>query len=437
MKANRQNLAAEKDDAIEAAISLLRERGMSAVSFRLIGERAGIHPATLQSRHGTKHALLDRVFALLADQEIRYARHVGELATGAKTHGEGAKLFGHVICGGGGEREPARDLALVEMLIAAARDPTIRPHAGRWLHQMQRCWAAAFAAEPGSPDLGWFLTELQVGLMAASIGCGRPLETAMANGEIVARALDIELPDGHTWFSTFLEQARRNRPRGTTGQRTDSQSERLLTAGAEIVAIYGADALSFRSVANRAGLGLSAVTNAFPKRQDLINAIYDRIFEGVAYAAPLDRSFRDVDAAAEYFVEVMLKRRFAGANLLLALAELYVAAARHPSLRDLAWFVRMTRGNVHREGNAAPDQLSPRAFDSHAMALWLPGCFLTHASCTVESRLASVLETRVRFGLGRLAPRGAWPARLGSDGGSRSRAGGGRPKTGTASGRRS
>lgn len=403
--------ATAQDGAIEAAISIFREKGLSAVSFRSIGESSGIHHATLQFRYGTKRDLLDRVFALLVDQETHAFKAVAEIAEQVRTPTEGAGLYRQVVCGSGAV-EHARSLALIEMLIAAVRDSAIRPHAERWLSRLQQSWETAFAFDESAADVGWFLTELQIGLLVAGIGSGRPLETAIANGELVERALGLALPEGRSWFSAFFDEVRQRTFSDRPVDRADQQSNRLTTAGAEIVAIKGADALSFRSVADRAGLTLSAATNNFPKRHDLINAVYDRIFDEIVYSPVRSVSFRDEDTAALYFVDVLLNRQFAGANLGLALAELYLAAARHPSLRDLAWRTRMSRGNEAGRDWAA-DPTSGQSFDSHLAALWLLGCALTHGARVPDDRLRSIFEQRARFGLKRLKLRFGWQSHKG------------------------
>jgi AcrR family transcriptional regulator len=393
-----------QDAAIEAALSIFRDKGLSAISFRSVGEKAGIHPATLQFRFGTKRELLDGVFSLLADQEAERAQQIEKLANRAtKPPSAGTHLYQLTLCGG--EPERGRNLILFEMLIAAIRDPAIRPHADKWLSETQHSWTAAFSPSDNADDFGWFLTELQIGLLVSGIGSGRPRETALVNAEIVDRAFGRLLPEDAAWFSAFFDEVLKHKPTAPGGAgKANDLSERLLTAGAEIVATQGADALSFRNVAHRAGTTPSATQNAFPKRQDLINAVYDRIYQNIAYPfTPID-SFRDASGTAAYFVDVILNRQFAGAYLGLSFAELYLAAARHPTLCDLAWYMRMTRGNVIDDTNRNTHVARGVSFDLHAVALWAFGCTLVHASREPEAKLRDVLEKRVEFGLARLWP---------------------------------
>jgi AcrR family transcriptional regulator len=49
------------DEIIEAAIDILRERGLDAVSMRSVSSRLGVSPVPLYSRVGNKEALLDAI----------------------------------------------------------------------------------------------------------------------------------------------------------------------------------------------------------------------------------------------------------------------------------------------------------------------------------------------------------------------------------------
>ena len=62
------DLELETDDIVDAAIVILRERGLDAVSMRSVAERLSVSPMPLYTRVGNKAALIDAVAdQLLAD----------------------------------------------------------------------------------------------------------------------------------------------------------------------------------------------------------------------------------------------------------------------------------------------------------------------------------------------------------------------------------
>ena len=66
--AKPNDLDLEADEIVEAAILILRERGLDAVSMRNVADRLGVSPMPLYTRVGNKAALIDAVAdQLLAD----------------------------------------------------------------------------------------------------------------------------------------------------------------------------------------------------------------------------------------------------------------------------------------------------------------------------------------------------------------------------------
>ena len=66
--ARPSDLDLEADEIITAAVEILREQGLDAVSMRSVSARLGVSPVPLYSRIGNKDALLDAVAdRLLAD----------------------------------------------------------------------------------------------------------------------------------------------------------------------------------------------------------------------------------------------------------------------------------------------------------------------------------------------------------------------------------
>jgi AcrR family transcriptional regulator len=389
----------DRNELVEAALSLFREQGLSGVTQRAVAERAGVPAATLQHRFGSKDELLRDTFAALAAAAIAAIdRDAAALGTPPTTPDESAQLFTAVA---GGPLLAAADTpALLEMLTQAVRDEGARPAARAWTDRLQAHWQAAVAAwsvELG--DAGWLLTELQVGLALVSVGAGNRLAAALANRDVAEWVFYGPVELAGPWFRRFLAEATA-RPAPSLGPGRVALHPKLAEAGAEIVARQGPTALSFRSVAEAAGVSLSAVTHHFPRRDVLLYAVYRHLHDALARQAEATATGQPEWRSTQPAVEMVLNARIAGAPMFLASAELCLAAAREPTLGDMAWMMRMTRGLYqYRRGDPAFDPAGRAAFLSHIRSIWMTGCALVHAARDGEAGLAAVLGERFRAGL--------------------------------------
>ena len=394
-------------ELIEEALKLCRARGIAALTFRSLASEAAVPAATLQSRFGKKEQILDLTFRSAVHAEMRALEPLSALTETTEPSLDRVRaLFRQLVRPQDGE-QAARLTMLLEMLVARIRNPAIGDCVAQWLDGLHAFWAEACRFDAAHEDLGWFLVELQVGLQLTTACCHRPLEIALANDDLADRAIRGRSSASPLWYRALMQSA----IAVETGMPAEAQAkselfDRLLLAGAETVAARGASALSFRNVAAHTGVSLSAVTHYFPKRQSLIYAVYRRIFEEIASDWPnarTGRAKRNAERIAESYLDKVLHRKFGGACQPIAHAELYLLAARDPSLSDLAWHMRMTRG-VHWLRDPKPpfdDSMGPEAFSAHAEAIWMLGCALVHMARETEADLPVILKRRALFGIGR------------------------------------
>ncbi|HLG86784.1 MAG TPA: TetR family transcriptional regulator [Alphaproteobacteria bacterium] len=392
---------------IDEALKLCRARGIAALTFRSLANEAAIPAATLQSRFGKKEQILELTFRSAVDAELQALEQLSALTDMAGPSLEHAHaLFRQLVRPPDGE-QTARLTLLLEMLVARIRNPEIGYCVVHWLRGLHAFWSSACRFDAEHEDLGWFLVELQVGLQLTTACCHRPLEIALANDDLADRSIRGRSGVAPLWYRALMQRA----IAVETGMPADTSSkselfDRLLLAGAETVAARGASALSFRNVAAQAGVSLSAVTHYFPRRQSLIYAVYRRIFEEIASDWPNVRGGRikrNAERIAESYLDKVLHRKFGGACQPIAHAELYLLAARDPSLSDLAWHMRMTRG-LHWIRDPKPpfdDSTGSEAFSAHAEAIWMLGCSLVHMACETETDLPATLKRRALFGIRR------------------------------------
>jgi AcrR family transcriptional regulator len=400
----------------DSALTVARQDGFSAITFRSLAETANVSVASLQTRFGTKDGILDLAFAAVADSEIRRIDTLASTVAAIPISPQSGRiLFGTVIqeqCSAGSPNQPI----LIEMLVESLRDSGAKSHVRRWLSRVERFWSDRYRVHPDPDAFGRFLMEFQIGLTMTTACCRRPVETGLANDDLIERVLGTGRDRDPLWYRALLAGAidlERGLP--VDDAMRSEMRERLLTAGAEVVAAQGARALSYRSVAARAAISPSAVTHYFPKREALIYSVYRRIYEEIAFDAE-GMSFishsRDPEIVAQSYVDIILKRKFAGVCQPVAHAELYLLAARNEGLADLAWHMRMTRGIYWME-KARPGGLADRdAFDAHAVAIWGLGCSLAHLASEQGAGIENALRRSIAFGINVFERGPAFPAAI-------------------------
>jgi AcrR family transcriptional regulator len=399
----------KETDVLESALALCRNGGLSALTFRSLASAAKISAATLQSRFKKKEKILDWVVAAAIDEDIAYLTELTALLPVELTRDNAARFFTNTVRTRANNRTPQTTLIL-EIIIAGTRDPGVRPHLRRWLDCVRRLWSRVFRTEGRAEELGQFLAEFQVGLELTTICSHRPLEANLANDALIARAIAGDA-GGFEWYCTLLDQATAadNGLPSIPPQKSEI-FERLLVAGAQIVAGDGAAALTFRTLAARADVSLSAITHYFPKRSNLIYSIYHRIYEEVTTDRLFDVSALPLppeDGVRDY-VDMILRPRFGGVCQPIAHAELYLLAARDPSLADLAWHLRMTRGAYWiRKMQVGIDPFSKTGFAAHTEAIWLLGCSLVNMATLDQDKLLETFREKVAFGVAKLNRRRA------------------------------
>ncbi|GGQ73942.1 TetR/AcrR family transcriptional regulator [Couchioplanes azureus] len=130
---------------LRAATELIAERGWSAISTRLLAERAGVAP-------GVVHYHFPSVQALLSEAALGAARSLTAQAVpvlaGTRSAGEALSVLLDALDGAG-----AVSVLFVETYLAAARDEALRTALGEVIGEFRRELADRFAAH-AVPDPG-------------------------------------------------------------------------------------------------------------------------------------------------------------------------------------------------------------------------------------------------------------------------------------------
>ncbi|OJF16028.1 TetR/AcrR family transcriptional regulator [Couchioplanes caeruleus] len=126
---------------LQAATELIAERGWSAISTRMLAERAGVAP-------GVVHYHFTSVQALLSEAALQAARSLtaqaGPVLAGARSADEALTVLLAMLDGSGGT--DAVSVLFVETYLAAARDEALQSALGEVIAEFRRQLADRLAA---------------------------------------------------------------------------------------------------------------------------------------------------------------------------------------------------------------------------------------------------------------------------------------------------
>jgi AcrR family transcriptional regulator len=154
-----------RDRLLAAAVDLFAERGYDRVRVRDIADRAGVTTGAIYAHYPDMAALLADAAGRAVDHAVQAVAHVGLgaalLATATET-------------GAGGRRLSREQALLLEAIVAARREPTLRRALGEVLRERLEVVRGAVeqARQDGelradlSPEaLAWFLYLAPIGLL--------------------------------------------------------------------------------------------------------------------------------------------------------------------------------------------------------------------------------------------------------------------------------
>lgn len=349
---------------------LIAEAGSRAASIRAIADRAGLPPPTLQHHYPSKALLYRAIYATAVERHLdaslgALAGLGGLPAMDDLRQGAAGALLGIWLA-------QTRDATLVilNLLAHAARDADYADLARDWNDRLASGLAAALHLAPSEASC---LVELLIGLVLTSTAPGRILEYDLLNREVLAFVLGGQAKGAGRWRGLFWRGVGPGRPEGREGaQRKSIQA--ALDAGVLIMAEAGAEALTYRNIANRAAISASSVQHGFPTRSALVLGVYQEVRR--RYSAPfLDPMPASGDGdIVRMFARMIVGQRAGAAPLVLASCELFLSAAWEADLADHAWEMRLARGMLLH------DRQGPSDFQAHVQSLWTLGLSLVQLS---------------------------------------------------------
>lgn len=347
---------------LQAAMRLVETNGLRGLSLRPLAEHLGLTVSALSHRFGLKDELVGALIEAAVAQDAAFLdRWLDRIAAMQVRDGALMAEVADAILSDIAGPEALRTRFYCELLQGAATRPDLIPAVAAWSARRLAFWRAACAGlaplAPEGPDLGEILHDFSMGDAAYGLAIGDLAAYRWLRRLNLRRLCCGLIPPDNAQelrqYEVFRAALGELEPAGGATL-TDWQAKVAGHISALIIA-EGADAVTHRAIAARAGLPNSTLAYHFPRQEDLLRAgmadVSDRVRRATAPGPGGD--------APEYQLTAIETAR---ATFALALV-----VGRMPGLKAAAADLRRRRGEnyvgyIARErGAAAIDVVSAQA----------------------------------------------------------------------------
>lgn len=355
---------------------ILRSSGINGLSIRAVAERLGLAPSNLHYRFGSQKLMLRQGVEQVADSYNNQLDRVQtELARNDLDCSAVANLLRFFVHGGD-EWLRSSALVLLELALMNSTSRSLGTFYRAWVSRLEEFWHSVARSAGRNDEFGDFLTDLHLGLMLHFSGSSDRFERSMACNEIIDRIL-LKDSSQHSWFKIALSRSLQEIPEGVDMRKKMSDPvHKLLEEAIKILASTGPDKLTYRSLANKAGVSHSAVAHHFPNRKVLLFSAYRLMHRQlITYAADVSGPHLRLDPKTAQQIAAYPEGNPQSHFACYSAFELF--AERNPEFEGLAHFFRMTHGLYHlRKHDPAFDIFGDEAFSSFAYSFPLIGSTL-------------------------------------------------------------
>lgn len=347
----------------EGAIAAISRHGIAGLTHRSVTQEAHVSLAATTYYYQTKtdiiadasRALLTRYLEAFRRFEARQRDRVDRI---------GFYDFAMKLVFNAAGKHSVESLAWCEIILNTARQPELRNLSQSWFRGLKEVWLeiATLLEIPDEEAAVTSAIDTVIGFLfiVAPLGLSENRLRTLLLGE--AADVPTEL---------FKTQRRQAAPiRG--GKKAQDTRDRILKAAVEILIVDGIEALTFRHVAEKAGLTVAAPTYYFSSISRLWNAAQLRLFEEskVRYRSVMgavDYATLDVAHLADLTSTIFLREATEYRNLSLACYPIYIQSRRDPSLRPGLWGINAEQ--QHRWSQVMA-QVIPRSTPANAWMMY-------------------------------------------------------------------
>jgi AcrR family transcriptional regulator len=283
------SIPANYQRAIDAATSLIAEKGIKGTSLREIGVVANVNFGNLTSFFGGKDRIVAECFRQNAQANLKRIRaFFTEASIVALPAGYGASILWD-MCQTGGTRDRIETLVLAELILSAESNPLFAEILADWFAgrvMAFRQWGQSIGLTAAASDA---LNLVTLSETCFYLSCGRSLLYRLVALDSLVELLAIccgaslddvaqGLPD---LARSFFSQA--GLPATDAGKEAIGASTRaqIVETAADVIAEQGMDGVSTRLIAQRADISLGLISYHFPSITNLALAGLNRLLERV------------------------------------------------------------------------------------------------------------------------------------------------------------
>lgn len=319
----------------DAAIEVLALHGVSGITHRLVAQRANVSLAATTYYFDTKFDIVTEASRRTMHGYIDTFRHAAaqfnrDQPDPARFRAFAAKLLHNAV-----GRDRIKALCWAEITLDAHRHPESLELTKQWFAGLADVWfemaeAAGFqqpreiARSAIDQVIGLLLVATSLGLTAAQV------DAVLLEGAHPIKAWQINNVDG-----TPL-----NLPRRQSKKALETRNK-IVEAAIDILVTDGPQALTYRTVAIRAGIAPAGPFYHFPTIDSLLAAAQLSLFEGSKHryreAATQIGDILDVERLIDRTATVLVREatEFSGCNR--ASYAIWLQASRKPELRPMIW----------------------------------------------------------------------------------------------------
>jgi AcrR family transcriptional regulator len=330
------NPTADLQPVLHAALKLIAADGLKGLSLRPLAEQLGTTAPALIRRFGSKDELVAvLVEAAIAEEGVFLDGWLARI--GLLDVREGARMVevAEAVLSDLAGPEGARTRFYCELLQAAASRPEIAASVAAWSARRLAFWTAA-TQRLDLPEAAAILHAFSVGEAAYSLALGDVAAYRWLRRLSLRRLCCGLIPaDGnqdlreYAVFRAALGALLDDQPAGPPMTEWQAGAAGHIS---QLIITEGADAVTHRAIAARAGLANSTLAYHFPRQEDLLRAGLDDVVARVRRATGATAS----DAPPEFHLTAIQSAR--------ATFALSLVATRMPSLKAVAADLRRRRG---------------------------------------------------------------------------------------------
>lgn len=320
-------------------------RGAAGMSARQLSQAADAPVSSIYHHFGSlEHLFLSSQSACLAAAREWCEHQIAQL-DGIAAPPEFSGFFAHIV-DEWTQAQPALAFAWRECLLLANRSPLFEEPARQWLALWERFWRQAGDIFGLGADVIVAERVFETESLYHLIRWRRLIDRAALDE--TARGLAAWLSGAPVPASPWREFAHAEATRRLpVSAARDPATAQLMTAAGGLVAERGVAGVTHRAVAERAGLTLGTVSHKFPTKAALLEAAFEGIYAAMVTEAA-DSSGRSRPAATREETIADLTLAVVGSTQGAGRDELFLAAARDPTLADFGAQLRYLRGRSSR-----------------------------------------------------------------------------------------